>query len=121
MITDNSGIAMDNQASVNNVLNTLAGKLTYSNFVNGEKNLTGFVKIADGLTASSAALKTGDITFNEEGKGTFVSAPVIPDHQVTTSFTTTLTGDKEKDNEYLMKKLCKRYLMQCGTDYKFHL
>ena len=103
MITDNTGIAMDNQASVNSVLNALAGKLTYSNFVNGEKNLTGFVKIADGLTASSAALKTGDITFNEaDGKGGFVSAPVIPDHQVTTSFTTTLTGDKEQDEEYLL-------------------
>ena len=103
MITDNTGIAMDNQASVNNVLNALAGKLTYSNFVNGEKNLTGFVKIADGLTASSSALKTGDITFNEaDGKGGFVSAPVIPDHQVTTSFTTTLTGDKEQDEEYLL-------------------
>ena len=103
MITDNTGIAMDNQASVNNVLNALAGKLTYSNFVNGEKNLNGFVKIADGLTASSAALKTGDITFNEaDGKGGFVSAPVIPDHQVTTSFTTTLTGDKEQDEEYLL-------------------
>ena len=114
MITDNSGIAMDNQASVNNVLNALAGKLTYSNFVNGEKNLTGYVKIADGLTASSAALKTGDITFNEEGKGTFVSAPVIPDHQVTTSFTTTLTGDKEKDNEYLMGGV----IAEDGT-YKF--
>ena len=103
MITDNTGIAMDNQASVNNVLNALAGKLTYSSFVSGEKNLTGFVKIADGLTASSAALKTGDITFNEaDGKGGFVSGPVIPDHQVTTSFTTTLTGDKEQDEEYLM-------------------
>ena len=103
MITDNSGIAMDNAYSVANVLNALAGKLTYSNFVNGEKNLTGFVKIADGLTASSAALKTGDITFNEaDGKGGFVSAPVIPDHQVMTSFTTTLTGDKEQDEEYLL-------------------
>ena len=115
MITDNTGIAMDNQASVNNVLNALAGKLTYSNFVNGEKNLTGFVKIADGLTASSAALKTGDITFNEaDGKGNFVSGPVIPDHQVTTSFTTTLTGDKEKDNEYLMGGV----IAEDGT-YKF--
>ena len=103
MITDNTGIAMDNQTSVNNVLNALAGKLTYSSFVNGEKNLTGYVKIADGLTASSAALKTGDITFNEaDGKGGFVSGPVIPDHQVTTSFTTTLTGGKEQDEEYLM-------------------
>ena len=115
MITDNTGIAMDNKDSVNNVLNALAGKLTYSNFVNGEKNLTGFVKIADGLTASSAALKTEDITFNAaDGKGTFVSAPVIPDHQVTTSFTTTLTGDKEKDNEYLMGGV----IAENGT-YKF--
>ena len=115
MITDNSGIAMDNQASVNNVLNALAGKLTYSNFVSGEKNLTGYVKIADGLTASSAALKTGDITFNEaDGKGGFVSGPVIPDHQVTTSFTTTLTGDKEQDEEYLMGGV----IAEDGT-YKF--
>ena len=115
MITDNTGISMDNQTSVNNVLNALAGKLTYSNFVNGEKNLTGYVKIADGLTASSAALKTEDITFNAaDGKGTFVSAPVIPDHQVTTSFTTTLTGDKEKDNEYLMGGV----ITENGT-YKF--
>ena len=115
MITDNTGIAMDNQASVNNVLNALAGKLTYSNFVNGEKNLTGFVKIADGLTASSAAMKTGDITFNEaDGKGSYVAAPVIPDHQVTTSFTTTLTGDKEQDNEYLLGGV----IAEDGT-YKF--
>ena len=115
MITDNTGISMDNQTSVNNVLNALAGKLTYSNYVNGEKNLTGYVKIADGLTASSAALKTEDITFNEaDGKGSFVSAPVIPDHQVTTSFTTTLTGDKEKDNEYLMGGV----ISEDGT-YKF--
>ena len=115
MITDNTGLSMDNQTSVNNVLNALAGKLTYSNYVNGEKNLTGYVKIADGLTASSAALKTEDITFNAaDGKGTFVSAPVIPDHQVTTSFTTTLTGDKEKDNEYLMGGV----IAEDGT-YKF--
>ena len=115
MITDNTGISMDNKTSVNNVLNALAGKLTYSNYVNGEKNLTGYVKIADGLTASSKALKTEDITFNEaDGKGTFVSAPVIPDHQVTTSFTTTLTGDKEKDNEYLMGGV----IAEDGT-YKF--
>ena len=115
MITDNTGIAMDNKDSVANVLNALAGKLTYSNFASGENNLSGYVKIADGLTASSAALKTGDITFNAaDGKGTFVSAPVIPDHQVTTSFTTTLTGDKEKDNEYLMGGV----IAENGT-YKF--
>ena len=50
LITDNTGIAMDSDSSVANVLNALAGKLTYSNFASGEKNLTGAVKIADGLT-----------------------------------------------------------------------
>ena len=115
MITDNTGISMDSDASVANVLNALAGKLTYSNFAGGEKNLTGYVKIADGLTASSKELKTGDITFNEaDGKGSYIAAPVIPDHQVTTSFTTTLTGDKEKDNEYLMGGV----IAEDGT-YKF--
>ena len=100
LITDNTGVAMDNKDSVANVLNALAGKLTYSNYVNGENNLTGYVKIADGLTASSAALKTGDISFNkEDGKGSYsAQAPVVP--EVKTEFTTTLTGDKATDTEY---------------------
>ena len=116
LITDNTGVAMDSDASVANVLNALAGKLTYSNFASGEKNLTGSVKIADGLTASSKEMKSGDITFTEEGKGSYVqsSGPVIPGHQVTTSFTTTLTGDKEQDNEYLMGGV----IAEDGT-YKF--
>ena len=103
LITDNKGIAMDNKDSVANVLNALAGKLTYSNFATGEKNLTGYVKIADGLTASSAIKETGDITFNEKGQGTYVKpAPSIPDHQVVTEFTSTLTGVQDNDEEYLL-------------------
>ena len=98
MITDNSGIAMDNKDSVANVLNALAGKLTYSNFVNGEKNLTGYVKIADGLTASSAALKTENITFNSEnGKGGYVK----PEKPVQTEFTTQIQGFAARDTEYV--------------------
>ena len=102
MITDNTGVAMDNKDSIANVLNALAGKLTYSNFTKGEKNLTGYVKIADGLTASSKAKYTADITFNESGKGTYdKAASVMPDHQVKTEFTTTLTGVKADDGEYV--------------------
>ena len=99
LITDNTGVAMDNKDRVANVLNSLAGKLTYSNYVNGESNLTGYVKIADGLTASSAALKTGDITFSkEDGKGSYpTETPVVPPK---TEFTTTLTGDTAADTEY---------------------
>lgn len=111
MITDNSGIAMDNEYSIANVLNALAGKLTYSNFVTGENNLTGYVKIADGLTASSAALKTGDITFNtEDGKGSLNKedikpepptppTPTYPEDQKADKFDQGITGNDEKYKE----------------------
>ena len=96
LITDNSNVAMDNADSVASVLNALAGKLTYSNFASGEKNLTGVVKIADGLTASSAALKTGDISFNEAGKGFYDYTPVDDTH-----FTDKITGYFEKTYQEL--------------------
>lgn len=76
-ITDNKGItsgfadgdSADAKDKVANVLNNLAGKLFYKNYTDG--HLAGVVKIAEGLTASSAALKTGDISFSTEDTGTF--------------------------------------------------
>ena len=114
MITDNTGVAMDNKDSVANVLNALAGKLTYSNYVNGESNLTGYVKIADGLTASSAALKTGDITFSkEDGKGSYpTETPVVPPK---TEFTTALTGDAATDTEYVGNIQDGKYVFGANT------
>ena len=116
MITDNTGIAIDNKDSVNNVLNALAGKLTYSNFVNGEKNLTGFVKIADGLTASSTALKTGNIAFStEDGKGSLNKedvkpepptppTPTYPEDQKADKFDQGISGNDEKYKEEGVQK-----------------
>ena len=118
LITDNTGVSMDSEDSVTNVLNALAGKLTYSNFTTDENNLHGYVKIADGLTASSAALKTGDITFNkEDGKGTYVKpeAPVVPSK---TEFTTTLTGDTEADTEYAGNIQDGKYVFAADTTVK---
>ena len=118
LITDNTGVSMDSEDSVTNVLNALAGKLTYSNFTTDENNLHGYVKIADGLTASSAALKTGDITFNkEDGKGTYVkpAAPVVPSK---TEFTTTLTGDTEADTEYAGNIQDGKYVFAADTTVK---
>ena len=118
LITDNTGVSMDSEDSVTNVLNALAGKLTYSNFTTDENNLHGYVKIADGLTASSAALKTGDITFNkEDGKGTYVKpeAPVIPPK---TEFITTLTGDIEADTEYAGNIQDGKYVFAADTTVK---
>lgn len=116
LITDNTGISMNSDANVANVLNALAGKLTYSNFANGEKNLTGYVKIADGLTASSKAQKTGDITFTEEGKGSYVSqAPVVPSK---TEFTTVLTGNAATDTEYAGNIQDGKYVFGANTTIK---
>ena len=115
LITDNTGVAMDNKDSVANVLNALAGKLTYSNYVNGENNLTGYVKIADGLTASSAALKTGNITFSKEdgGKGSYpTETPVVPPK---TEFTTALTGDAATDTEYVGNIQDGKYVFGANT------
>ena len=107
LITDNSGVNMNSADSIVNVLNSLAGKLTYSNFTKNENNLTGYVKIADGLTSSSAAMYTGDMAFSKkDGKGSLKDEDSIrpdlpaPDHQIKNEFTTTLTGVKSKDKEY---------------------
>ncbi|WP_337477862.1 autotransporter domain-containing protein [Phascolarctobacterium succinatutens] len=108
LITDNKGVAMDNKDSVANVLNALAGKLTYSNFATGEKNLTGVVKIADGLTASSKAMQTGDISFSsKDGKGSLKDGSIAPgltypDTQTPESskLNSGITGDAKADYQY---------------------
>lgn len=107
LITDNAGIAMDNEYSVANVLNALAGKLTYSAYATkGEKNLTGFVKIADGLTASSKALQTGNIAFSDkDGKGSLAEGTVTPgvtypEEQVKDTYTQAITGITKDDYIY---------------------
>lgn len=108
LITDNTGIAMDNEYSIANVLNALAGKLTYSGYAKGEKNLTGFVKIADGLTASSKALQTGNIAFSDkDGKGSLAEGTVTPGVKYpetqkpeATEKNQGITGDAKTDYQY---------------------
>lgn len=108
LITDNTKVAMDNEYSVANVLNALAGKLTYSAYAKGEKHLTGYVKIADGLTASSAAMpmQTGNITFSDkDGKGSLAEGTVTPgvtypEEQVKDSYTQAITGSTKDDYIY---------------------
>ena len=79
LVTDSQGItsgfdASDTAAEKNNVkevLNKLANKLFYTGYK--DANLSGVVKIADGLTASSlsASVKaSGDITFSDGSNGT---------------------------------------------------
>lgn len=108
LITDNTGIAMDNEYSIANVLNALAGKLTYSAYVKDEKNLTGFVKIADGFTASSKTLQTGNIAFSDkDGKGSLAEGTVTPGVKYpetqkpeATEKNQGITGDAKTDYQY---------------------
>lgn len=116
LITDNTNVAMDNEYSVVNVLNALAGKLTYSAYAKGEKNLTGFVKIADGLTASSKALQTGNIAFSDkDGKGSLAEGTVTPGVKYpetqkpeATEKNQGITGDAKTDYQYKKDGILKK-------------
>ena len=115
LITSNKGLTI-NAETINDTLNALAGKLTYTNYKDGERNLDGKVKIAGGLTSDSLTVAVGDILFNEsdgKGNGTANLKVQAPDHQVSTSFNSTLTGDDEKDLEYVLGGVVK------DSSYKF--
>ena len=78
LITSNKGLTL-NADTINDTLNALAGKLTYTNYKDGERNLDGKVKIAGGLTSDSVTMAVGDILFNEsDGKGSGAEHIAIP-------------------------------------------
>lgn len=70
------GDAAADKNNVSEVLNSLAHKLWY---MAGDSNLKGSVSIAEGLTASSATMKTGNITFAEGGQGFYEYTPATDD------------------------------------------
>lgn len=77
--TDRSGINMGDYHGVENVLDALAKKLTYTDAVNGVTNLNGRVEIAEGLTAASAAKQYGTIDFNKTtGQGSYKKNSMTP-------------------------------------------
>lgn len=80
--TKNNGIDTQNNEVVTNVFNGLAGKLFYEAYTTGERNLTGKLAIREGLTASSASINTGDVTFKEEnGQGSYVPPQPPPEEK----------------------------------------
>lgn len=77
--TDRSGINMGDYHGVENVLDALAKKLTYTDAVNGVTNLNGRVEIAEGLTAASAAKQYATIDFNKTtGQGSYKKNSMTP-------------------------------------------
>lgn len=106
LITDNKGLNTSSEASadknlVSETLNALANKLFYKAYADGEHNLTGFVKIAEGLTSSEAVLKTGDITFKKDnGQGQYLYETAYPNEQVTDPINKTIDGSTASEQVY---------------------
>ena len=106
LITDNKGLntSSDKAADKNLVsetLNALANKLFYKAYADGENNLTGFVKIAEGLTSSEAVLKTGDITFKKDnGQGQYLYETSYPNEQITDPINKTIDGSAASEQAY---------------------
>lgn len=106
LITDNKGLntSSDKAADKNLVsetLNALANKLFYKAYADGEKNLTGFVKIAEGLTSSEAVLKTGNITFKKDnGQGQYLYETSYPNEQITDPINKTIDGSAASEQAY---------------------
>jgi len=66
--TDGYGILNNNQVA--ETLDNLAEKLYYTAYVNGERNLKGYVQIAEGLTTESVGKHVGSIDYNSStGQG----------------------------------------------------
>ena len=101
LTTDNVGLNTDSTEEadvtlVNETLNALANKLYYTAYTTNERNLTGKAEIAEGLTTSAASKRIANITFDElTGQGGYAPG------QTETEFTAQLTGDENKDEEYV--------------------
>ena len=106
MLTDRSGVDFSDEDSIANALNALANKLYYTGYITGERNLSGYVKLAEGLTASSVVKQTGDIAYDKTtGQGSLKDGSVTPnvtypEEQTKDSFTSQITGEWKQDKEY---------------------
>ena len=85
--TTQRGLDMSSEANVNKILDNLAHKMYYHNYVNGERNLQGTVAIAsDGSESgrftviTSGHAKEGDITWqaDKDGQGKYVYGETKP-------------------------------------------
>ena len=97
VVTDKHDIDLNNADEVYQVLNTLAGKLYYEAYKTGtgEKNLTGTVKIAEGLTTPVKEIKVKAMKFKDaDGQG-YVEKDVVPPKPQQIFQSETFTTDRE--------------------------
>ena len=93
--TDNADYTDKNL--VTETLSALAEKLTYTNFA--DNNLTAYVEIAEGITASSV-IRQEKINFAENGKGNYQGEEAFPENQVVAELKTAINGSEASELEY---------------------
>ena len=120
LVTDNEGLNTSSDKAedknlVSETLNKLANKLYYKSYNEQPDKLEGTVEIAEGLTASSAALKTGKITFNPEtGQGRYLYTPETPESQTVQAYEEGITGNESKDQVYVNTGVLKNGIYTFG-------
>ena len=120
LVTDNEGLNTSSDKAedknlVSETLNKLANKLYYKSYNEQPDKLEGTVEIAEGLTASSAALKTGKITFNPEtGQGQYLYTPETPESQTVQAYEEGITGNETKDQVYVNTGVLKNGIYTFG-------
>ena len=106
LITNGDGSVAADVNVITNTLSALAGKLTYVNYVDGERNLIGTVKLAGGLTADSVTWAVKDIAFDAKtGVGSInkdkpIEFPEAPEKQENTDFSSGLNGSSNLEYVY---------------------
>lgn len=111
MITNQSyNIDINDEEQVNKILNSLAGKLIYTGYANGERNLTADVQIAESLTGSSKFLTGGVLNFNSNGQGYYGK-----EVHIAGIYTTDITGSAA-DSEFINAGVTEDYNTYNFTD-----
>ena len=104
--TDRSGLDLESDVYtdknlVNAALNALANKLYYSAYTSGERNLSGQVEIAEGLTAAAVSKRLENISFDEStGQGQYEYEKAYPDQQIESTIETGIDGSEEAETVY---------------------
>ena len=98
-------------------LNKLANKLYYTAYKDGEKNLSGKVEIAEGLTAQSASQRLENITYKDaDGQGQYLYTPAVDDVNYKN---TPITGDLSAGADPSQQVYKNAGVLQNDGTYKF--
>ena len=100
LLTNDSGLNLNNNTVVSETLGNLANKLYYTGAMTGEDNITSFVSINDALKGDSTNKRVGSVIFDEttgQGKLDWVAEKA----QTKLAYTDAITGNIDTNINYV--------------------